>query len=121
MFLGLDANTLFQLGITTATIGYMMATYWATKKGVPALGLEPSDVQQIARGTVMGALHAENIDDVLTCLGEPQIVVKDFENAIGNLEHNDMLHASMALQNLGHAMMTVFGAMVKCDSKISKR
>mgnify|MGYP006105857619 CR=1 FL=1 len=121
MFLGLNAGTLFQLGMATATIASMMAVYWTTKKGVPVLGLEPKDVQLIARGTVMGALHADNIDDIMTCLGEPKTVVDDIEKAVGNLEHNDMLHVATALQNLGHAMFTVFGAMIKCDTKISAR
>ena len=97
-----------------------MATYWATTKGVPALGLEPADIQLIARGAVKGALHHENIDDILTCLGEPQIVLADLEEAVGNLEHYDFLHVTMALQNVGHSMMSIFGAMCKCDSQVSK-
>ena len=121
MFLGLDANTLYSLGMAAAAVASLMATYWATRKGVPALGLEPGDVQLIAKGTVKGALHADSIDDILTCLGEPQIVVKDIERAVGNLEHNDMLHMTMALEEIGHSMKTIFEAMTKCDSQISKR
>jgi len=98
MFLGLDPQTLYYLGYTLTAIGTMGVAYWSTKKGIPRLDLSQDDLQLIAKGALIGALHQENLDNIMQCVGDPAKSLKEIEDAVANFETSDMMHLTLGMQ-----------------------
>lgn len=100
MFLGLDQATLSYLGYSVTAIGAMAAAYWTTKGGVASLELTQNDLQLITKGVLTGALHIEKMDDILTCIKDPNAVITDVEKSVAFFEKDDMMSISMGMQSL---------------------
>jgi hypothetical protein len=98
LFLGLDPQTLYYLGYSLAAIGTMGVAYWSTKKGIPRLDLSPEDLQLIGKGVLMGAIHQENLDNIMQCIDDPTKSMKEIEDAVANFETSDMMHLTLGMQ-----------------------
>lgn len=64
MFFLLDPtllNYVFAAGLTAVAT----AAYWFSRKGAPTLGLEQTDLQNIAKGVMKGTLHVEDLDNIM--------------------------------------------------------
>lgn len=82
MFFGLDAYTMKSLAITAASLAALAFVYFSTKRGMPALDLNQNDLQLIALGAVKGALHTDNIDNILDCVKSPLGTFDEIEHEI---------------------------------------
>lgn len=75
MFFGLDSLTLTYMAAAAASLAAMSFTYYYTKNGIPSLNLKPEDLTLIARGTIKGALHIEDLTEIEKCLENPKLVI----------------------------------------------
>lgn len=49
---------------------------------MPSLDLNQADLQLIAQGTIKGALHTDNIDNILECIRSPLGTFDEIEHEI---------------------------------------
>ena len=84
-----DSPTLSYLGYTAVALSMFGVYRYMTSDGIPALGLKTDDLQLIAKGAIIGALHSQNIDSILSCLKDPDATVKEFEDAAKHFVSED--------------------------------
>ena len=125
-FWKLDWNTLRQVGIAAASVATLAFTYFTSKNGgqVPALNLSQEEMQLIAQGAIMGALHTDNIDNIMYCAMNPtnqlDAIKDDLELAVGafskeNVGISDIVNG---VQGLGRSFEKLGGAVKECDQKL---
>jgi hypothetical protein len=120
-FLGLDYQTLMYTGYTMAALSTMGFGYYLTKDGSSVIGLAKNDLELIAKGAIKGALHTEGLDDILTCLSDPAVTLKEFESAIAQFEKKDMSGITMGFMDLAAAFNTLAKGVKDCNSDVVKR
>lgn len=89
MLFGLDP-TLMTMIFSAAVASLAAAAYYYTKEGIPKLALEQKDIQSIATGFMKGALHDDDLDNIMQCMANPKEVVDSIENAISTFGKKDM-------------------------------
>jgi len=121
MMLGLDYQTMVYLGYSAAALAAMGMSYWMTKDGITSLQLSSDDIQLVARGAMKGALHTENLDNILSCINDPAKVITDIESAVAKFNENDMNGTSAGLMDLGMAFAALVKGVKDCDSGTTER
>ena len=72
----------------------------------------------IARGAVKGALHTEDLDDILSCLDDPDSFIQDVEKAVSEFDERDV---SSGLFDLGLSFSALAKGIKDCDSDTTER
>jgi hypothetical protein len=121
MLMGLDYQTLVYLGYSMAALATMGAGYWYTKDGIATLKLTNDDIQLIARGAMKGALHTEELDNIMSCIHNPTAFIKDVEKAIEKFNNEDMAGAQAGLMELGMSFTVLAHGVKNCDSETTER
>mmetsp|Transcript_2653 Transcript_2653/g.4447 ORF Transcript_2653/g.4447 Transcript_2653/m.4447 type:complete len:262 (-) Transcript_2653:76-861(-) len=113
---GYDPTTLYHLGLSAAALAGLAYTYYYTRNGVPQVGLTNYDLELIAKGFAKGALHTENLGDILKCVQDPASAITNIDQAMRDFESKDRTRILRALKEISAAAKDVAQAMKDCSS-----
>jgi hypothetical protein len=106
------------LGYSLGALATLGLGHYMTKDGITSLKLSSDDIQLIAQGAVKGALHTENLDDILSCLDDPLSFIKDVEKAVSKFDEHDV---SAGLFDIGLSFSALAKGIKDCDSDTTER
>ena len=61
------------------------------------------------------------MDDILTCLKDPEGALKDIEGAMKNFEKHDMASITMGFMDLSYAFKRIARGIQDCDKEVSAK
>ena len=110
------------MAVAAASLAALAWSYFASS-GSTALGLEPADLNLIARGAVKGALHIDNIDNILSCLDKPMDTMENMKNAITRFSQKEISPKEImfGVNDLGKGFKEIGAAVKDCDTKLGDR
>lgn len=123
MFFGLDSLTLTYMAAAAASLAAMSFTYYYTKNGIPSLNLKQEDLTLIARGTIKGALHIDDLSEIEKCLENPKLIISKFESAMSqfNGEKINSKTVESSFYEISFALMGLYDGVKKCDKNIREK
>lgn len=70
-----------------------------------------------------GALHADDLDNIMTCIGDPDDIVKTIETGIQSFGKDsvEMSDVMLALTSIGSSLKKLSDAARSCDNDVTQR